>query len=109
MKALDIDTLNPGIRRVVIRLRAAGFDTCDSGDGVTHEHACDRDHAYVVMLVPQELLVSLAQQLWSLVRSWGVAVQAQNADGLPMMQASYDPGNDMAVLDLMNVDDGLLS
>lgn len=40
-------SLNPGIRKTVRLLHEAGFDTCDSGDGETHE--CDRDHGYVVV------------------------------------------------------------
>jgi hypothetical protein len=33
MKSLDPATLDPGIRDVVVALRAANYGTCDSGDG----------------------------------------------------------------------------
>ena len=33
MRSLDPKKLDPGIRDVVVALRAAGWDTCDSGDG----------------------------------------------------------------------------
>ena len=38
---MNYDTLNPGIREVVRRLREAGFQTCDSGDGSTRQFECD--------------------------------------------------------------------
>ncbi len=40
-------TLNPGIRYTVQKLREWGFDTRDSGDGKTHDHACDLPIPYV--------------------------------------------------------------
>lgn len=41
--------LNPGIRFLVEALNKRGLKTTDSGDGVTHDFACDRDHPYVVV------------------------------------------------------------
>jgi len=63
----EVDGLNPGIRRLVVWLRANGFDTCDSGDGQTHDHACDRSCGAI--------------------------------------QASYDPADGSAVIDLTGVSD----
>jgi hypothetical protein len=37
MAPLDLDQLDPGIRDIVAHLRAAGFETTDSGDGKTKE------------------------------------------------------------------------
>lgn len=37
MTALDLGQLDPGIRDIVAHLRAAGFETTDSGDGHSKE------------------------------------------------------------------------
>lgn len=55
MDDLDYDSLNPGIRDLVRELREVhGFDTCDSGDGVTNvalgmEGAQTERHVYIVV------------------------------------------------------------
>lgn len=41
LAAIDLDTIDPGVRRLVRWLRAMGFDTTDSGDGVTKPAAGD--------------------------------------------------------------------
>ena len=51
------DDLNPGIRQTVQLLRDHGFETCDSGDGETHDRACDRPHGYVVMTIDRHAIV----------------------------------------------------
>ena len=100
------DDLNPGIRRTVMWLRMMGYQTCDSGDGRTHDHACDRDHAYVVMMVEPERLVERARELIIQVGARGVVLGPMSMDlNQPCMQASYDPLNNIATLDLMGVDD----
>lgn len=96
--------LNPGIRRTVEWLRSIGFDTCDSGDGRTHEHPCDRDHAYVVMAVAPLALCTEAERLRRALDARGIRI-APIGDREPCIQASFDPGNGLAFLDLMNVDD----
>ena len=35
MKDIDYGELDPGIRETVRRLNEEGFETCDSGDGVS--------------------------------------------------------------------------
>lgn len=61
--------LNPGIRETVAFLRQKGFNTTDSGDGVTHDFGCDRDYAYVCMTVsPADSLVAEADRLLGILR-----------------------------------------
>ena len=52
--------INPGIRLTVGMLNAAGHKTCDSGDGETRDHSCDREEAYVVVVSTPERLVQEA-------------------------------------------------
>jgi hypothetical protein len=39
VESLDLSTLDPGIRDVVAKLREQGFNTTDSGDGVSKSQA----------------------------------------------------------------------
>ncbi len=117
---MDYDQLNPGIRRTVQTLHLLGYTTTDSGDGKTHEHACDRDHPYVVVSGwtnslggARNLEVSDADKIYEALESYGVEMSAQGmgADGWsvpPSMQFSYDPGNRIALIDIMGVDDTML-
>lgn len=102
------ETLNPGIRETVAWVRSLGFETCDSGDGQTHEHACDRDHAYVVISVADPaMMVTFAKELHRILRIRGIA-PGPVGGRLPCIQASFDPENGLAFIDLMNLDDALL-
>jgi hypothetical protein len=101
------DDINPGIRRTVEWLIENGYSTTDSGDGATHAHACDRDHAYVVMVCHPSTLVEDAQWLGVLLGELGVQIEPVGGTG-PCIQASYDPANRIGVIDLMNVTDALL-
>lgn len=107
MVDLDIEKMNPGIRRTVAFLRSLGFTTTDSGDGKTHEHACDREEPYVVMSVDVDELTFEADRLRRALENRGINVSAIG-EGAPAIQASYDPTNGIGVLDLMGLDDDLL-
>lgn len=106
--------INPGIVRTVKWLRSHGFATCDSGDGVTHAHSCDRDHAYVVIRAEGLALITESLRLCAMLRAVAIEVvpQAQAFDdgGLiaPCVQASYDPADGIALIDLMGVCDSML-
>lgn len=103
-----IAACNPGIRRTVAWLKECGFETHDSGDGKTHEHECDRDHAYVVMVVDPMVLIGEATRLVMLLESKGLRCDSIGG-AAPCIQASFDPmWPDIGTLDLMNVDDALL-
>lgn len=110
-----ISTLNPGIQKVVTLLNEHGFKTCDSGDGETHEHACDRPYGYVVIQTSADILVNESVRLMLLLRENGVLVEpiglnADHPDG-PIgtcIQANYDPVNGLALIDVQNIHDRML-
>lgn len=104
----DNEDLNPGIRRTVAWLRAKGFRTTDSGDGVTHSFECDRDEAYCSIAVEPARLVSEAARLCLLLEDAGVAVHPMGPEALVTIQATYDPADGSAFIDLVGLDDGLL-
>lgn len=114
MEPLPAD-LNPGIVRTVTWLRAHGFDTRDSGDGQTHQHACDRGYAYVSARVDPARLIHECGRLVVLLAEAGLEVAPiargfEGADGVsrPCIQGSYDPGDGVAVIDLMGLCDAML-
>lgn len=103
-----LENLNPGIRRTVALIRARGFRTCDSGDGETHEHPCDREHGYVVVQVEPARLVEEADRLASVLAGAGVRLAPQElepVDGLSHIQASYCPVERIALLDVSPIHD----
>ncbi len=108
---LDYSTLTPGIRRTVALLRALGFKTTDSGDGVTNvkagmEEAMTRPNVY--MVVPARQLVTEALRLRYVLRKRGIPIDSQGPDDVPCIQGMYDPCGDSAGILLMGVDDALL-
>lgn len=108
---IDFAALNPGVRRLVRVLREAGFDTCDSGDGATHDHECDRSYPYVVIRVRPAEMAEEARRLRKVLRAFGCAVDTAIGmdESEPAIQATYDPVNDIATIDLTGVTDAALT
>lgn len=103
-----LESLNPGIRRTVALLRARGFRTCDSGDGETHDHACDREDGYVVVQVEPARLVDEADRLAEVLQGAGVRVtprQLEPIDGVTHIQASYCPVDRIGLVDVSPIHD----
>ncbi len=99
-----MSALNPGIVKTVEWLNARGFTTCDSGDGETHDFACDLDIPYVHMTVPAFSLALEAMRLKELLEAIGVRIVEAGPDASAQtIAATYDPANGVAVLSLFNV------
>lgn len=107
------EKLNPGIVQLVKLLNEAGFETTDSGDGETHDHDCDRDHGYVViMLADRTRLVEETDRLKTVLRSAGILVVPQDMGrpevGCCYVQAMYCPADRFAIIDVMHVHDRMI-
>lgn len=68
MEEINYDELDSGIRETVKILQGAGFDTCDSGDGVSkspeeYEDGTALPFAHVVTLIEPEAMVSEAHRM----------------------------------------------
>ena len=101
-----VEGLNPGIRNMVSWLRRQGFETCDSGDGETHDYECDHEAPYVAMIVLKDKLVGEADRLKGLLGQSNIEVGVVDEDGLsPSIQASYDPSDGSAVIFLSGLAD----
>src|ERR1044071_4418903 len=89
----DVNALDPGVRDLVVALRAGGYDTTDSGDGVTKEQVdgCTLPflHVYIhVSEADRRDLVGYADRLRAWLVSNGRAefvVEASYATGEPAM------------------------
>lgn len=112
----DID---PGIRETVRWLFDAGFEPCDSGDGVSKFSGTIEDDydpnmflhvPNVAMIVSPDRLVQEADRLCGMLAARGVVIEAMGPDeGQPSIQATYDPGRPQdAVIMLIGVDDAKL-
>jgi hypothetical protein len=102
-----LNYLNPGIRLTVAALSAAGFETCDSGDGETHQEECDREGPYVVIKSTSRDLTADAADLTLFLRHNGIEVVQIGCEGV-QIQATYDPVDDSAVIDVSGIHDRLL-
>jgi hypothetical protein len=63
LEKIDLSKLNPGIRNAVAWFRANGFDTCDSGDGSTHEFDCDLVEPYVHVTLDRDTALDETDRL----------------------------------------------
>lgn len=93
LKPKVIAALDPGIRDVVVMLDAAGWDTCDSGDGVSKPPAgrvFDEPHVFVQIKgdIAEQAQVLLSQ----LGDGWYVEGNYSTFDGKAMLGAFKSDG-----------------
>jgi hypothetical protein len=73
--------INPGIRHTVQVLRSWGYETTDSGDGATADHACDLPIPYVHIRIDGDDLVVHMKFLIAMLAASGVEVGPSNEVG----------------------------
>lgn len=102
---LNYAELDPGVRKLVRLLRAQGFRTCDSGDGVSKPPEWEGvlTVAHVFMETGPEDMVSEANLLFTVLES---VLHVPITPG--MIQASFDPADGSAVLAVMGVNDAMI-
>lgn len=106
MKPINYEELTPGIRNVVRWLRDNGFETTDSGDGITNvalgmEGALDCPHVFMVAADPITAITE-CKRLHALLLDRGLAAEAGT------VQLMYDPSDEVSVIALYNIDDAVL-
>lgn len=85
------DTLDPGIRDLVMFLHGAGFHTTDSGDGVSKPGGLrSLPYAHVFISVSGDDLIEGSIRLLNEARRFGLTVGEQGASPW-YVQATYDP------------------
>lgn len=84
--------LDPGIRDIVVALRARGFETCDSGDGTKHGRmGCAQPNRHVAIEAEASMLCEEAQEALRVLREF-------EPDTPWVVNASYDPADGEAYL-----------
>jgi hypothetical protein len=110
----DISELTPGIQKTVLWLHSHGFDTCDSGDGVTNVEAgmeCAGSIPNVAMRVAPSRLAEESDRLFSLLlKEHGIEVQTMSEENgeKPHIEGTYSPADGMAFILLLGVSDEML-
>ena len=104
----DYSQLNPGIRRTVRLIHDLGYETCDSGDGETREHACDRDEGYVVIVVrDHEDMEVVATDVYEALREHIPDDGFGGWNGVHI-QAHYSPVDGLRMVDINGINDSML-
>lgn len=105
MKLLSHDeyaALDPGIRLVVTWLRDHGYNTTDSGDGVSKAELIAEgealDEPHVFMTCPPATMVLEADRLYSLLERFGSGLDMSSR-----IEASYSPDDGIGVIGLFGV------
>ena len=109
--------LDPGIRNVVALIRGAGFETTDSGDGVsklgTEQAGCMRTEPHVVVRVPLGTLERSTDLLVAFLQSLGLTVVPLPFDkvlpGEVCVEGVYAPASGVALIDVTHLDDAGLA
>jgi len=102
------DALCPGIRRIVLWLRDLGYDTTDSGDGVSNEEMeCAMDIPNVHMACTPQNLLERADELHQQLALRGITTGDDPWAGA-CIQATYNPADKGAYISLFSVDDKLM-
>jgi hypothetical protein len=92
---LDYDTLDPGIREIVRKLNALGWNTTDSGDG------CSKDLTDPEVLPCAHVAVPLGDGGWGMVADAKMMLGDLRRNDFPAgfkVEATYDPADDSAIL-----------
>lgn len=99
------EDLDPGIRRFVVLLREAGFDTTDSGDGVSKSEAGDAetlDFPHVAISSSLATLFADCDRILAFMRTLNIKV------GPAQIEGSYDPAQEGALIMVTSIDDAAL-
>lgn len=107
---LDYDKLDPGIRETVRWLRSLGFETVDSGDGVTKScDECSLEYPNVAIICDPIDIIHESERLYTALAAIGVDLTCIDLSECPCIQATYDPVAGSAIISLMYVGDALLN
>jgi hypothetical protein len=107
---MNFNEINPGIVKLVAMLQAHGFNTTDSGDGVTNVPLmeCVLETPHVFMKVDPDKMIAESNRLYELMRD--KANFDQDIEMIPpqptgAIEVSYSPIDKTAVIALLNLDD----
>jgi hypothetical protein len=103
----DYDALDPGIRETVRWLRRLGWETTDSGDGVSKESDalwCPWPHVHV-QIDGHEILAACGRMMNDLLAAGIEVAPCGNPEKEPSLEVTYDPVDGIAILTVTNLND----
>lgn len=108
-RRVNYNELDPGVRETVRRLNDWGFETTDSGDGITKieagqstDEVLDRPHVFI-RCKPQELCLMADRLMRELTRA-GFCVEPCHTSSI-WIECTYDPADGVAMIMLFGVID----
>ena len=121
MRLVNYHDLDPGIREVVMMLNHYGFETSDSGDGVSkfadgdaEAYACNIPWPHVVCPVSSELMGEYADEIGRVLSQQGLTLRPtpKDYDEIGALEcvvtATYDVGSQTAYIMVEGLDDDKL-
>lgn len=96
------EDLDQGIRGLVVALNEAGFETTDSGDGVSKSGEDVIPFPHVAIVVSKERMAAEADRLRKWMADRRMLVNQQGIAGYWYIEASYDPFVEDAVIFIGN-------
>lgn len=106
-KQFDLETCDHGIRKLVTLLRVNGFNTVDSGDGVS-KLTGDPDSDNEIRGYPHVVCrgdLNDARMIAALLAANGVPLVEIGIDGGVQIQYTLDVCTDMEIIDVMGLND----
>ena len=107
MNDINVQALDPGIREIVVKLREAGFETTDSGDGASKPApgiVIPFPHVVIVTPFPHVVIKSSPPNLnddADRVYSFLAKENLMNFGNFGKVEATYDPADHSAVILVM--------
>ena len=112
MTDFNYDELDSGIRETVRWLRDRGYDTTDSGDGVskggTEQASTMLNFPHVVIRIVPNKMIHESVRLWETLVEHGIDFEPKNPGYDPGIEVNYSPLDGVATIMLLEIDDKLM-
>lgn len=109
MTEADLLELDPGIRQLVFYLRGEGYNTTDSGDGVSKFEGLDpdakEDTHCIPLAYPHVFMTTEAHDLRHAADELDVCISKLQPTKPYHVAASYSPSNGVALLEVIGLVD----
>lgn len=112
---INYEELCPGIRRTVQWFNQQGFETTDSGDGVSNQGMeCASEWPNVVVACHPDKLITTTEDVYKALVDHGVRFPKDSQDptflaaNSPLINSGYDPVTKKAYVLVLNIDDKLM-
>lgn len=109
---LDYEKLDPGIRRTVRWLRSLGYETCDSGDGVTKlamfNSPAEAFEQGGILNVPHVFIWSTPETMIADARRLLAVIEETFGYPVGIVEATFNPADGEAIISVRSIGDSNL-